>query len=200
METSVTIMEPTEREKELSTLLTEELLNIPHGERFRECIQCGTCSASCPTAYAMEHSPRELIAALRAGQITKVLTSNTPWFCTSCYYCTVRCPSQIPITETMYTIKNLAIDAGYTAKDAGSRVLYTTFVDLVNKTGRLHEMGLMVRVYMKTKMRKLFKMAGLGVKLFLKGRMPLFGEKIKNIYQVQAILEDVCVEDKRVEV
>jgi heterodisulfide reductase subunit C len=195
MENEATMVEPSQNDFKLATLLTEEILNIPNGEKFRECIQCGTCSSSCPTAYAMDHSPRELIAALRAGQVEKVLTSNTPWFCTSCYYCTVRCPSLIPITEMMYTLKNTAISTGYIAEDAGSKVLYTTFVDNVNKTGRLHEMGLMVRVILKTKMRKLLSWAPLGIKLYFKRRMSLFSEKIKNIDQVQAILK-VCEEEK----
>jgi len=30
------------------------------GRLIRRCIQCGTCSSSCPTAYAMDYTPRRL--------------------------------------------------------------------------------------------------------------------------------------------
>lgn len=75
---------------------------IVHREELLKCIQCGTCSASCPTAYAMDYTPRQIIAALRAGELDKVLRSNTPWLCASCYYCTVRCPAGIQFTEFLY--------------------------------------------------------------------------------------------------
>ncbi|MHA1917535.1 MAG: 4Fe-4S dicluster domain-containing protein [Candidatus Ranarchaeia archaeon] len=200
MESPKSLTLSTKREKQLSMIFMEEVYNIPNGEKIRECIQCGTCSASCPTAYAMDHSPRQIIAALRAGQLEKVLESNTLWFCTSCYYCTVRCPSQIPFTEIMYTLKNMAIDFDLAPKKAGSKVLYSTFVNLVNKTGRLHEMGLMVRVLMKVKFRKLIGMAFLGMSMFFKGRLSLFSEKIKRVDQIQMILKDVCIGDSCKEV
>jgi len=183
------------REKQLSVIFMEEILNLPGGEHIKECIQCGTCSASCPTAAQMDYSPRQIIAALRAGQLNKVLESNTIWFCTSCYSCTVRCPSEIKITEMMYALKNMAIDFGFAPKKAGSRILYSTFVNSVNKTGRLHEMGLMVRVYLKTDFTKLLKMGYLGVQLFLKRRMSLTSEKIRDIHQLQTILEDLRVNE-----
>ncbi|MCL4458693.1 MAG: hypothetical protein M1136_07225 [Chloroflexi bacterium] len=30
----------------------------PDRENLLTCIQCGTCTASCPTAYAMDYTPR----------------------------------------------------------------------------------------------------------------------------------------------
>ena len=29
-------------------------------EMVRACIQCGTCTASCPNEFAMDHTPRKL--------------------------------------------------------------------------------------------------------------------------------------------
>ena len=57
----------------------------------------------------MDYGPREVIGAFRAGMIDKVVKSNTIWLCTSCYYCTVRCPAGIKITDLMYELKRLGM-------------------------------------------------------------------------------------------
>lgn len=77
-------------------------------EKMLACIQCGTCSASCPTAYAMDHTPRQLWQMVRLGLEAEVLTSRTFWLCTVCNSCQVRCPRGIPITETMVALKEYA--------------------------------------------------------------------------------------------
>jgi quinone-modifying oxidoreductase subunit QmoC len=74
----------------------EEVMAIPGGERLKSCIQCGTCGGSCPSGDAMDHTPREIFAMILAGMREEVLKSNTFWFCVSCYYCTIRCPQEIP--------------------------------------------------------------------------------------------------------
>ena len=79
--------------------------------RLEMCIQCGTCGGSCPSAEAMDHTPRMLFAMLRAGMREDALKSNTPWICVSCYHCVVRCPQEIHITDVMYALKSMAIEA-----------------------------------------------------------------------------------------
>src|SRR4030042_73962 len=71
-------------------------------------LQCGPCGGSCPSGADMDHTPRALFAMINSGMREEVLRSNTPWYCVSCYYCTSRCPKEIPITEIMYTLKRLA--------------------------------------------------------------------------------------------
>lgn len=56
-------------------------------QKLFSCIQCGSCSASCPTAYAMDFTPRQLWQKVRLGLTDEVLTSHTVIFtCPSCYY------------------------------------------------------------------------------------------------------------------
>jgi len=74
---------------------------LPAGERLLSCIQCGMCSGSCPLGYAMEYTPRKMIAALRAGRIEDLYRSASVWLCVSCYNCTYRCPSGVPITDRL---------------------------------------------------------------------------------------------------
>jgi len=80
----------------------------PEWEQLLSCIQCGTCSASCPTAFAMDYTPRQLWQMVRLGMKEDVLASRTFWLCTICKSCQVRCPRGIPITDMMIALKEYA--------------------------------------------------------------------------------------------
>ena len=80
----------------------------PEWEQLLSCIQCGTCSASCPTAFAMDYTPRQLWQMVRLGLKEDVLSSRTFWLCTTCKSCQVRCPRGIPITDMMIALKEYA--------------------------------------------------------------------------------------------
>ena len=85
----------------------EEISNLLYaakGNPINSCLQCGTCSATCPVASGgfMDNSPRRIIALIRSGFKDQVLKANTYWYCASCYQCTVRCPRGIDIAELMY--------------------------------------------------------------------------------------------------
>jgi heterodisulfide reductase subunit C len=163
---------------------------ILHREKLLECIQCGTCSASCPTAYAMDYTPRQIIAALRAGQLGKVLRSNTPWLCASCYYCTVRCPAGIEFTEFMYDLKRMAVQRGLYPR--GSPNLYRAFTNTVDRYGRSAETELMIRYHLsRLNPLGLIKLAPFGLKMLLRGRFPLLPHRIKGRRDVTKMLKYV---------
>ena len=77
-------------------------------EKLRRCIQCGTCSATCPTAFAMDYSPRQVWRMVQLGLRDEVLNSQTFWLCTTCKACQVRCPRGIDLMETMIALKEYA--------------------------------------------------------------------------------------------
>lgn len=79
------------------------LLKLEDGERFRTCLQCGSCSGVCPYGYVMRYPPRRMIASLRAGEFEKVLRADTVWMCVSCFACVEVCPAQIPLAATLMT-------------------------------------------------------------------------------------------------
>ena len=165
----------------LSEVFLEDVYAIPGGEKVKECIQCGTCSASCPTSYAMDYTPREVIAALRAGLLDRVVKSNTIWLCSSCYYCTVRCPAGVKITDIMYELKRLAVEFGYVEKRAKAPVVSKLFVDIVDKNGRISEVELVSKFMMKTNPLAGISMMPRAWKLFRRGRMPLKSHRIKGV-------------------
>ena len=88
-----------------SRLFLDEVCAIPGGEGASLCIQCGTCAGACPTANLMQHTPRKLIAMIREGMREEVLSSNSMWFCLSCYLCSIRCPAEVKPAELMQTLE-----------------------------------------------------------------------------------------------
>jgi heterodisulfide reductase subunit D len=84
----------------------------PEWEKLFSCMQCGTCTSSCPTAYAMDYTPRQLWQMMRLGMEEAVLNSQTFWLCTACKSCQVRCPRGISLTDTMLALKEYATRAG----------------------------------------------------------------------------------------
>jgi len=77
--------------------------------KLRRCIQCGTCSATCPTAYAMDYSPRQVWRRVQLGLRDEVLNSSTFWLCTTCKACQVRCPRGIDLMDAMIALKEYAV-------------------------------------------------------------------------------------------
>lgn len=176
------------RTHSLSDVFLEDVYALPGGDRIKECIQCGTCSASCPTSYAMDYTPREVIAAFRAGLLERVLKSNTIWLCASCYYCTVRCPSGIKLTDIMYELKRLAIEFDLAQKDAKAPIVSKIFVDNVNKNGRVSEVELVSKFMLKADPLGIVKMIPRATRLLRRGRMPLVPHRIKGAKEVQSLM------------
>jgi heterodisulfide reductase subunit C len=180
--------------QELSRIFLNHVYGLPDGKRINLCIQCGTCSGSCPTALEMEYSPREIFAALRAGMLDRVLHSNTVWMCTSCYYCTVRCPQKIGITDIMYELKRLGMMHGYPSSGAKAAKMANLFINLTNRTGRSNESMLMMQYYLTTNPFSALNVAFRGMQMFLKGRLPLpfGGSVVKGLGQMKAIREKLA--------
>ena len=127
----------------------ERVMAATPGEtRLEMCIQCGTCGGSCPSGQDMDHTPRQLFAMIRADMVSEVMTSNTPWYCVSCYFCMVRCPQEIHIPDIMYALKGMAIEANL-YKERVAPDLADSFVGYVENYGRSFEFGLATRHYLR---------------------------------------------------
>jgi len=152
------------------------------------CLQCGTCTGSCPVSYAMDISPRMVIALFRAGQIEEILRSRTIWICASCYMCTTRCPQAIKITDLLYALKRTAMDAKLYPDRFPVYLLSRSFVHLVNRYGRNHEILLLLLYHLRRNPLALFRLIPLGVSLFRRGRISFFPSKIKGVEAIRKIL------------
>ncbi len=144
-------------------------------DMVRACMQCGTCSASCPNAHAMDLSPRQMWRTLLFGLTREVLESRTFWLCSACYSCTLRCPRGLPLTEAMAALKRLAAaeDGSANRKKA---LFYQEFMHNVEKFGRVHETDLMLHYFLGMREPLLpLAYAPLGLKLLRKGKLHLAG-------------------------
>lgn len=139
----------------------------------------------------MEHTPRQLFAMINAGMRREVYRSNTPWYCVSCYYCMVRCPQEVHITDLMYTLKRKAIQEGeyHESSAADAPEFSETFNDFVENYGRSFELGVAARYHLRHHPLDAIRIAStIGLDMFRKGRMDLTPTRIKGIDQLKAIL------------
>lgn len=167
--------------------LQEVMAATPGGDKLINCLQCGTCGGSCPSGPDMDHTPRQLFALINAGERETVLHSNTPWYCVSCYYCTVRCPKEIPITDLMYALKRMALSQGM-VDDATAPDFSRTFIRWVENYGRSFELGLMGMHMIRHNPFGAFKVAGMGAGMVFKGRMAFKPTRIKGLDGLKRIL------------
>jgi heterodisulfide reductase subunit C len=175
-------------EQEDLTLLHKISMSTAGESHLEMCIQCGTCGGSCPSSAAMDHTPRMIFAMLRAGMENEVLSSNTPWMCVSCYFCTVRCPQDIHITDVMYTIKNMSLKAG--KHNATAADFSKTFIWMVENFGRSFEIGLAGVHNVRHFASRLPNMAPMAIGMLTKkGMSPLPPKSIEGMDQLKKILK-----------
>jgi len=179
-------------QEELNPEFGREIAVTPGGENLARCIQCGTCSSTCPMSIYMDHTPRSIIAMTRAGFEDEVLSSNTIWLCASCYACTVQCPKEIKITDVMYALKQRAIAKKAYPRRFAIPVLAREFFKVVQRTGRSNEGRTSAWMMLKTKPLRILRNASLGLKLLRRGRLSMKTERMpEGIDQMRTMLADV---------
>jgi heterodisulfide reductase subunit C len=140
-------------------------------ERVRPCIQCGTCTASCPNAFAMDLAPRQMWRLVLMGQEDAVLESKTFALCSACYTCTLRCPRGLPLTEAIGELKRLAARRDIPKHRSGA-AFYQSFMESVRRHGRVDEMEFMGVYFLRMKNPLLpLRFTGLGLRLLRKGKV-----------------------------
>jgi heterodisulfide reductase subunit C len=150
-------------------------------DKIQACMQCGTCTGSCPNAFAMDLTPRHMWRLAQLGQKDAIFKSKTFFLCSACYSCTLRCPRGLPLTETIDALKRIAAAEDTDIYKSSTR-FYGSFMNTVRRYGRVREMEFMQRYFLSMKNPFLpFRFASLGMKLMGKAKvsfeMPkFFGE------------------------
>lgn len=168
-----------------------EIMSVPGCDQLSSCIQCGTCSGVCPLSIYMDYTPRQVMALTRADFKNEVLRSHTIWLCASCYACTVECPRQIRITDIMYELKQRAIHEGFYPKHFPIPVLAHEFGEMVRKNGRVTEMLLVFKLFLKTSPFAALRNWRMGIDLLKTGRFSLATEKIQRREDISRMLTAV---------
>jgi heterodisulfide reductase subunit C len=169
----------------------KEVMGVSGCEQLPSCIQCGTCSGTCPLSIYMDFSPRQVMALVRADFKNEVLRSHTVWLCASCYACTVECPRQIRITDIMYALKQRAIKEGVYPKRFPIPILAHEFAKMVLSKGRITETLLVMRLFLKANWRAVFSSWRLGIGLIRTGRFVARHERIERRAELASMLEVV---------
>ena len=169
----------------------KEITDVPGCEQLANCIQCGTCSGVCPLSIYMDYTPRQVMALTRGDFKNEVLRSHTIWLCASCYACTVECPREIRVTDIIYELKQRAIQEGIYPKHFAIPVLAREFTEMVKRHGRITELLLVIKLFLKTNPFAALVQWRMGVDLLKTGRLSLVTEQIERRADLSRMLEAV---------
>jgi heterodisulfide reductase subunit C len=167
------------------------------GINVNRCYQCGKCSAGCVLNSDMDYPPSMVMRMLQTGEeenYRRLLQSETIWLCVSCQNCVTRCPMTIDIPTLMDYLRARAL-AEKTVNRQSKQIVrfHRSFLDSVRYTGRLYEVGLVADYKMRS--WRLLQDLALAPRMFLKGKLPLIPEVIRNRRSLKQIFkktEAVC--------
>ena len=163
------------------------------GEDLSLCYQCLKCTAGCPTAPHMDIRPNNVIRMIQMGMKDAVLRSHAIWLCVSCETCGTRCPNKIDIGVLMDALREMAVKEKVPAAEKNIHLLHEAFVESIRRGGRVHEATML----MEYKLRSRDFLTDLipGMKLFLKGKIPLLPTLIKGRDEIKRIFERCTKEE-----
>jgi heterodisulfide reductase subunit C len=155
-----------------------ERIKAEHGEDAYRCYQCQKCSAGCPMTFAMDYPPSQVMRMIQLGEEDELLASKTIWVCLTCNTCSIRCPNDIDIALVIDALRERALEKSSRPAEERVALFHKYFLDNVRKRGRTFEGELLARYQLRT--GQALQNAGLGLRMFLKGRMGLLPEGVSN--------------------
>ena len=84
------------------------------------CLNCGICTATCPSAHYYDYSPREIVQLLWTENLEGIYDAMQEkiWACAQCYTCAARCPFHNSPGGLVMIMREVAIKHGMqSAKD-----------------------------------------------------------------------------------
>jgi len=156
------------------------------GQPVSACYHCQRCGGGCPVAEAAGITPSEFLRLLSLGLSSEAVASRLLWLCVGCSTCGARCPNGISTNEVIDQIRaevSARQDIAQDTKDI--RTFHRLFLTQIRYLGRQHEVFLMGALKVST--GKLLKDLDLGLKMFRKGKLPLFPHRAAGIPAVRSI-------------
>jgi len=160
-------------QRETDPAWAQEVAARPGCEGLFSCLECGTCSGTCPLSMYMDLGPRRVIALAREGFREDALTSQTIWLCASCYSCDVECPCQIRLTDLMGSLKREAVRRKLYPRRFPVPVLEQELCHAVSRHGRRSEFWRVFRTALRSNPLQMLTLIGAGCRLFREGRLSL---------------------------
>ena len=170
---------------------TGDMMYASYLNPITDCLQCGTCSGTCPAIEFMDYSPRKIIGMIRADLKEEVINSNTLWSCASCYHCTVRCPAGIDISEMMYALRRYSMWKHQHQEGLIGPDFSESFVKTIISFGRSYEPALAAAYLPKYSAADLVQEALVASGLVLAGKLNILPKKIKRIKNLQNVVKRI---------
>ena len=171
----------------------EAMLNV---REAMACILCGACVSECNTlevdgrflgpaalakAWRFTEDPRDGRDLERLSMLSS--TTGGIWDCTHCFACVEVCPKDVKPMERILELRRRAMEAGLTDNN-GSRHSQA-FVDTIRHSGWLDETKVAMRSLHG--FDELVDWVGVGVRSFLRGKVPLRHKPIAGVLRVKEI-------------
>jgi len=171
------------------------------GEDIHSCFYCQKCTIGCPTAYAMDYKPAQLLRMIQLGQKDEVLGSKAIWMCVACEACGTRCPNHIRLAPVMDVLRQLS-QAGDYKPEPAIYALHRAFLDNVKLLGRVYELGLVAEFKALSLLgggpealfRGLIPDIKMGTGMFLRGKFGLVPERVKRMEEIKKLYEEAARE------
>lgn len=156
-----------------------------------KCYQCGKCSAGCPVNDEMEFPPSVVLRMLQTEDAKledKLLRSYAIWMCLTCEMCYGRCPMEIDIPKIMDYLRQRSLVENKVHPKAKNIVkFHKAFLDSVEYTGRLSELGLIADYKLRT--LNLGQDVALAPKMMSRGKLHFIPEFIKDTAALKKIFK-----------
>ena len=96
-------------------------------EALGACMNCGVCTAICPSAEFYKYEPRkvcDIVQRKNEDEIEKLLRSETIWYCGECMSCKARCPRGNTPGLVIMALRRVAQQLGYFTESEKGRQQY----------------------------------------------------------------------------
>jgi heterodisulfide reductase subunit C len=159
-------------------------------QNVRRCYYCLRCSAGCPSAYAMDYTPAQILRLVQLGQKDTLLHSSAIWLCIGCETCGTRCPNEIHAGAVIDALRQIALREEVPAAEPSVFTLHKAFLSTLKLWGRLHEVSMLAQYALSNlTSRVVYGNVDMGAALFLKGKLELLPHRTRDIDQVRALFE-----------
>ena len=172
------------------------------------CIMCGACVSDCTVlevdenfigpaalakAYRFVADPRDGEDKSRLGMLSQY---SGVWDCTRCYECVEVCPKDVAPMDRIMALRDRAMEQGY---DDNYGARHTeAFAQSVSHSGWLNELMLPIKTLGMFNLPAMMNMAPVGLRAFLKGKMPpLFHKPVPEVQKVRRLVKKVEAEQEQ---
>jgi heterodisulfide reductase subunit C len=151
------------------------------------CLECGKCSGGCSNGHVFDYTPRKIVQLVKLGAEETLMRMDALWICLSCQLCLDRCPSGIDIPRILDHLREKARRKAIPASRPAVGLFHDLMLEQIRMRGRVSEVGLMLRF--KAATGEYMKDAGIGMKMFLKGKLNPFSPSVTNVEEVRRLYD-----------